>query len=208
MRGFKYLAAAAAMAGLLAGPSAAGASAATSPSASPRAAAVHLVGGATSVTTAAGLAGVLLNHGIVPLAAWPGSQSVLSASAGPAVRFTFPVTGGRVTLSPLGGQIDHDGGILFLNLRSGKSLEVGRFTIDLAHADLTGIVNGHPKARVPLFRLDLSHATLTAGRHAVTARGISLTLTAVAARALDAALGTGVFSAGLNVGTASTLLRF
>jgi hypothetical protein len=37
---------------------------------------------------------------------------------------------------------------------------MGRFVIDLTHADLTGIVNGNPKARVPLFGLDLSHARL------------------------------------------------
>jgi len=145
---------------------------------------------------------------IVPLATWPGTQSVLSAKSGPAVRFAFPVTGGRVTLSPLGGKVRHAGGILFLNVTNGKTIEVSRFTIDLSHADLTGIVNGNPQARVPLFRLDLSHARLAAGKHIVTAGGIGLTLTAAAARALNAALGTKLFSAGLKLGTASTLLRF
>ena len=116
------------------------------------------------------------------------------------MRFTFPVTGGRVTLSPLGGTIDHRGGILFLNVKNGKKIEVSRFTIDLTHADLTGIVNGNPQARVPLFRLDLSHARLAAGKHIVTARGIGLTLTAAAAKALNAALGTKLFSAGLKLG--------
>ena len=124
------------------------------------------------------------------------------------MRFTFPVTGGRVTLSPLGGTIDHRGGILFLNLKNGNKIKVSSFTIDLTHADLTGIVNGNPKARVPLFRLDLSHARLAAGKHIVTAGGIGLTLTAAAAKALNAALGTKLFSAGLKLGTASTLLRF
>jgi hypothetical protein len=61
---------------------------------------------------------------------------------------------------------------------------------------------------VPLFRLDLSHARLAAGKHIVTASGIGLTLTATAAKALNAALGTKLFSAGLKLGTASTLLRF
>jgi hypothetical protein len=169
---------------------------------------VHLRSGATAVTTAPGIAAALLTHGIVPLATWPGSQSVQSPASGPAVRFTFPVTGGRVTLSPLGGTIDHRGGILFLNAKNGKKIKVSRFIIDLAHADLTGIVNGNPRARVPLFRLDLSHARLAAGKHIVTARGIGLTLTSAAAKALNAALGTKLFSAGLKLGTASTLLRF
>jgi hypothetical protein len=208
MRRFRYLAAAVAITGLLAG-SATAASAATSQPARPQAAAaVHLKSGTTAVTTAPGIAAALLTNGIVPFATWPGSQSVLAGKSGPAVRFAFPVTGGRVSLSPLGGQVYHRGGILFVNAKNGKQVEVSRFTIDLGHADLTGIVNGNPKARVPLFRLDLSHARLAAGKHIVTARGIGLTLTAAAAKALDAALGTKLFSAGLNLGTAGTLLRF
>ena len=207
MRGFRYLAAVTVIAGLAAG-SAATAAAATSQPARPHAAAVRLTGGATTVTTAPGVASTLLAKGIVPLATSPGSQSVLSQRGGPAVRFTFPVTRGRVTLSPRGGQIDHSGGILFLNAANGKEIQVSQFTIDLTHADLTGIVNGNPAARVPLFNLGLSHAKLAAGKHTVTASGIGVTLTATAAKALNAALGTTLFSAGLNLGSAGTLLRF
>jgi len=205
MRGFKYLAAVTAIAGL-AGCAATAASGATSHTAQ-AAAAVHLRGGSTAVTTAPGIAPALLKNGIVPRAIAPGRESALSLNSGPAVRFTFPVTGGKVTLKPLGGTIDHRGGILFTNKKNGKKIEVSRFTIDLAHADLTGIVNGNPKARVPLFRLDLSHAKLTAGRHVATAKGIGVKLTSAAAKALNAALGTKLFSAGLKLGTASTLLR-
>jgi hypothetical protein len=209
MRGFRYLAAATAVTGLLAGSGVTAASAATAqPTGTQAAAAVHLRGGATAVTTAPGIAPALLKNGIVPLATWPGSQSLRFPKSGPAVRFAFPVTGGRVTLNPLGGTIHHRGGISFFNVKNGKKIEVSRFTIDLTHADLTGIVNGNPKARVPLFRLDLSHAKLAAGKHIVTARGIGLKLTSAAAKALNAALGTKLFSAGLKLGTAKTLLRF
>jgi hypothetical protein len=209
MRGLRYLAAATAVTSLLAGSAATAASAATAqPRGTRAAAAVHLRGGTTAVTTAPGIAAALLKNGIVPLATPPGGQSVQIRKTGPAVRFTFPVTGGRVTLNPLGGNIQHRGGILFLNLKNGKSIQVSRFTINLTRADLTGIVNGNPKARVPLFRLDLSHAKLTAGKHIVTARGIGLKLTSAAAKALNAALGTRLFSAGLKLGTAKTLLRF
>lgn len=103
--------------------------------------------------------------------------------------------------------IRHVGGILFVNLTTGRTIQVSRFTINLVRAGLTGIVNGHPKARVPLFRLDLMHAKLTAGKHVITASGIGLKLTSVAAKTLNAALGTKLFSAGLNLGTARTLLR-
>ena len=209
MRGLRYLAAATAVTGLLAGSGVTAASAATAqPTGAQAAAAVHLRGGATAVTTAPGIAPALLKNGIVPLATWPGSQSLRFPESGPAVRFAFPVTGGRVTLNPLGGKIRHRGGILFFNVKNGKKIEVSRFTVNLTHADLTGIVNGNPKARVPLFRLDLSHAKLAAGKHIVTARGIGLKLTSVAAKALNAALGTRLFSAGLKLGTAKTLLRF
>jgi len=200
MRGFRHLAAATAAAGLLVG-SATAASAASAP------AGVHLRGGTTTVTTAPGVAAALLENGIVPHATWPARESVVCRSGGPAVRFTFPVTGGIVTLNPLGGKIYHRGGILFINKNNGKKIKVSRFTIDLAHADLTGIVNGNPRARVRLFRLDLSRAKLAAGHHAVAARDISLKLTSAAARALNAALGTRLFSAGLDLGTAKTKLR-
>jgi len=209
MRGLRYLAAAAAITGLLTGSAVTAASAATSQGAAAwGVAGVHLRGGTTAVTTAPGVASALLQNGIVPRAIWPGSERVLSGRNGPAVRFAFPVTGGLVTLSPLGGNIYHGGGILFRNARNGKTIEVSQFTIDLTHGDLTGIVNGNPAARVPLFRLGLSHAKLTVGRHLVKARGIALTLTSVAAKALDAALGTKLFSAGLELGTARTVLRF
>jgi hypothetical protein len=133
---------------------------------------------------------------------------VLCGKDGPAVRFAFPVTGGLVSLSPLGGTIYHSGGIVFRNTKNGKTIEVSRFTIDLTHGDLTGIVNGNPAARVPLFRLGLSHAKLAVAGHLVKARGIVLTLTSVAAKALNAALGTRLFSPGLELGTARTVLRF
>ena len=67
-----------------------------------------------------------------------------------------PGDGGPGDPSPLGGTIDHRGGILFINLKNGKKIEVSRFTIDLTHADLTGIVNGNPKARVPLSPLTVA----------------------------------------------------
>jgi hypothetical protein len=208
MKLIRHLAVVAAIAGL-AGCAVPPASAAMSQGAGAQvAAAVHLRGGATTVTTAPGIAPALLKNGIVPHAIAPGTESVIFPKSSPAVRFTFPVTGGSVTLSPRGGNIDHAGGILFINKHNGSKIKVSQFTIDLSHADLTGIVNGNPKARVQLFSLDLSHAKLTVGKHTITARGIGLKLTSVAATALNSALGTKLFSAGLSLGTAGTRLRF
>jgi hypothetical protein len=203
MRVIRHLAAAAASAGLLLAPAAGVASAATAHPAAP-AAAVRLTGGMTTVTTGPGIAQALLGHGIVPIATAPGSESL----HGTAVALSFPVTGGQVSLKPLGGCIDHQGGILFLNLTNGKAIQVSTFVISLTHADLTGIVNGNPKMRVPVFTLSLAHAQLHVGPHTVTATGIGLSLTRTAASALDAALGTTLFTPGLAVGTAATMLRF
>ncbi len=207
MRKLAYLAAATAVTGLLAGSAGTAASAATARPTAIRAAGAQVRGGATAVTTAPGIAPALLKNGIVPLATWPGTQTVRASRGGPVAEFTFPVTGGRVTASPLGGKVNHTGGILFVNVKNGRSITVSRFTINLTHADLTGIVNGNPKARVPLFRLDLSHARLSGGKNTITASGIVLKLTSVAAKALNASLGSKLFTAGLKLGTARTLLR-
>jgi hypothetical protein len=205
MRAFRRLAALTAVtasAGLLLASTGGIASAAAKPAAS-----VRLTSGHTWVTTGPGIATALIKHGIIPLAAAPGAQW-LTLSPGVDAHFAFPVTGGKVSLSPLGGRVYHRGGIVFLNARTGKQIEVSNFTISLSHGDLTGIVNGNPKVRVPIFWLNLSHAVLKAGKHAVWARGIGLTLTKVAAGALNASLGTKLFAGGLKLGTAATLLRF
>ncbi len=69
-------------------------------------------------------------------------------------------------------------------------------------------MNGDPKAGVAIFRLGLAHAKLAAGAHSVRATGIVLRLTKTAAGALNASLGTLLFSGGLEFGTAATTLRF
>ncbi|MGO9216739.1 MAG: hypothetical protein ACLP5E_03035 [Streptosporangiaceae bacterium] len=203
MRVFRRLAVIAASAGLLLGPAAGIASAGARPAAS-----VHLTGGSTKVTTANGIAVALFKNGIVPVATLPGREVVKYGGGQVGVKFTFPVTGGKVSLSPLGGSISHSGGILFIDLKTGKQISVSDFVISLTHGNLTGIVNGNPKERVALFNLSLAHATLKAGKHSVQARGIVVTLTKTAASALDATLGTSLFTPGLNLGTAATVLRF
>ena len=81
MRGLRYLAAAAAITGLLTGSAVTTASAATSQGAAARAAAgVHLRGGTTAVTTAPGVVAALLRHGIVPRAILPTSPPGLAVA--------------------------------------------------------------------------------------------------------------------------------
>jgi hypothetical protein len=184
------------------------ASAATTPVPSAHnAAEVALRGGETSVTTGTGIAKALLANDVVPIAIGPGAGSLKPDLSAPAVQLTFPVTGGKVSLSPLAGNIDHRGGIFFYDTKTGHDIAVSDFIISLKHADLTGIVNGNSKARVVLFRLNLAHAKLRVHGSWVTASHIGVSLTRVAASALDATLGTKLFTAGLAVGTAVTKIK-
>lgn len=207
MRVLKRVAAMAMVAGLFAGP-VAGAASASAATQSPRASQVWLTGGDTSVTTAPGIAAALLGHGIVPIATLPGTEGAQIGANGIAVRFTFPVTGGWLNPAKLRGTIWHKGGILFLDPATGKQIEVSDFVISVHQGVLTAEVNGNPEVRVPLLRLSLAHAIIHAGWHYVRIRGIILTLTGPAASALDATFGTTLFKPGLELGTASTLLRF
>ena len=206
MRMFKRLAVAAAVAGVVLGGAAGTASAATAGSHHPSPV-VRLSGGQTSLTTAPGIAAALLGHGIVPLATLPATEGV-STSGGVAVKFAFPVTGGSVNLKKLTGAVDHSGGILFTDPATGKEIAVSDFVIDLKAAQLTAVVNGNPKERVPLLSLSLAHAKITAGKHVVCVTGITARLTKTAAGALDATFGTTLFTAGLELGTASTSVDF
>lgn len=162
-------------------------------------------GGRTTVTTAPGIATTLLRNGIVPLVTRPGRPG-LAYNGGLAVTAAFPVTGGSASLDPLGGQILHQGGIKFVNLRTWKSLEVGDFTIDLNTGQLTGRVN-RGSTRVAVFDLDLSRASIAVEGSTVKITGVGLKLTAGAAGALNASLGTSLFAGGLTFGTARSTIE-
>lgn len=165
-----------------------------------------LAGGTTTVTTGPGIARTLIGNGIVPIATPPGRQSFGYGRGGLTVSFSFPVTGGAVDLGTLAGSIQHRGGIVFYNLRNGKKLKISNFVIDTAAGTLTARVND-TSTRVPVFDLDLSAATVSAAGSTVRVGNIDVRLTAVAAGALNSALGTHVFSGGLDLGTARTRLR-
>jgi len=208
MRMFKRVAGLVLLASLFVGPVAGTAAASAATRTPDWGSQVQLTGGDTSLTTAPGIAAALLGHGIVPLATLPGTQGAQIGSSGVSVRFTFPVTGGWLNLATLHGTIYHQGGILFLDPATGAQILVSNFVISVHRGVLTAEVNGNPKVRVPLLQLSLAHATIRAGRHYVKVSGIIATLTGTAASALNATFSTTLFTAGLELGTASTLLRF
>jgi hypothetical protein len=206
MRAFNRVAAVSMAAALFFGVG--GAAAASAATTAPQRNQVSLTGGDTSVTTAPGIAAALLSHGIVPLAVLPGTAGASLSAGNVAVTFTFPVTGGWVNLATLHGTIYHSGGILFIDPATGKQIEASDFVISVHQGVLTAEVNGNPSARVPLLDLNLAHATVHAGRGNVQIAGIVLTLTKTAASALDSTFGTTLFTAGLELGTASTTLTY
>lgn len=167
---------------------------------------VHLFAGATTVQTAPGLVAALSGAGVGVAAIPPGSLYVYSGAGGPVGSFRFPVTGGTLSLSPLGGTIDHRGGIRFTNQATGASLEVGDFEIVLsATPEITGEVNGNPAVRVPVFDLNLTSAhVVPLWGFGLYASDIGVTLDPVAAGALNQTLGTTLFAGGLTIGSAST----
>ncbi|GII81905.1 hypothetical protein Sru01_68870 [Sphaerisporangium rufum] len=167
---------------------------------------VPVHGGSTTVITAPGIAKTLVENDIFASTGKPGSTAFV-AGRGLSLRFTFPVTGGRASLDPLGGKVTHRGSIVFVNFKDNKKIRVGDFTIDLSKKRLTGIVNGDPRKRVPLFNLDLSAAKIFAKGHSVRATKVGLKLTGTAAKALNSALGTSIFQQDLLLGSANSHLR-
>jgi hypothetical protein len=204
MRVFKRVAVVALLTGLVAAPVAGAASASAATKAPASSSQVWLKGGETSVTTAPGIAAALIGHGITPSAVKPATAWVVKG--GSAVQFNFPVTGGWVNLSTLHGTIYHSGGILF-SAKHAK-IKVSNFVISVHMGLLSAEVNGSPKARVNLLNVSLAHASIHKGWHWVQINGIVLTLTSTAASALDATFHTSLFKAGLELGTASTTLRY
>lgn len=162
--------------------------------------------GATTVTTAPGIAATLLKAGIVPL---PVGRTGLGVSLrnGLQVSYTFPITANTADLANGTGNIRHAGGIWFVSGHA--NLEVGRFDIDLAAGKIYATQVNFAPARVALLDLDLSALQVKSGPHGRTVlSGITVKLDPEAARALNATFGLALPTDGsLVFGTARVLLR-
>ena len=126
---------------------------------------------------------------------------------------TFPVTGGAVDLATARGEIAHSGGLTLS--AGGTEVRLQGFTIDTTSAPvLTGlvVVDGGLLGRVPLFDLQLpSGITLPlepseGGK--LRLKGVGVTLTSVAAGALNQIFGVTAFTPGFNIGTANVKVVF
>ena len=146
--------------------------------------AAPITGGTTEVTltSAPVLAG--LGVSVSPL----GTASISSGATGAAPVASFPITGGSSDSS--GALIEHNGSGLALSA-GGTVVDARNFLIDTANAvvDSDVSVNGASAGNLGLFSIG---------------PGLTLTLTAGAASALDAAFGTEALSSSTVIGTAAT----
>jgi hypothetical protein len=210
MRALLRIAAITTAAGLLLAPAATMASASTAAPhpAATHAARVHLTSGETSLTTVSGLAETLLESGIAIFATTPGTESLLGLTTDPQIKFSFPVTGGRVNPARLTGTIRHRGGILFVNTSmSDEAIKLSRFRISLTSKRLSAIVST-AGMRVTVAKLNFSNARVSVGLSHVKVRKIGVHLTTAGADALDTALGTMEFTGGMKIAEMRTLVRF
>jgi hypothetical protein len=162
--------------------------------------------GATTVTTAPGIATTLLKADIVPL---PVAQTGVGISLrnGLQVSYTFPITASTADLATGTGNIRHAGGIWFVSRHA--NLEVGRFDIDLAAGKVFATEVNFAPGRVALLDLDLSALHVGSGPGGSTVlSGITVKLDPEAAGALNATFGLALPTDGsLVFGTAKVLLR-
>jgi hypothetical protein len=172
---------------------------------SAQAATLNLAGGYTQLTTDPGTTKALVANRIVPLPVYPSWVTPTWTSQGLALRYRFYITGGSIDSATLAGQINHSGGLKFVNYRNGKSLKATNFVIDTTKSQLWGTVGG---GSVPLLDLDLSGYTVTAGSVYTVIAPVPAKLTPEAAGALNATLGTTIFTPGLSFGTAKVSARF
>jgi hypothetical protein len=149
--------------------------------------------GETKLVPSAAALSALSTAGVTPSAVGP---ATLGAGG-----FSFPVTGGRLSLDPFGGKIRHSGGIRLT--KHSTSADLTDFVIGIdGTPDLTAQT---PAGRASIATLDLSSAKLKVepGKRSIGATGIKVKLTAAAAGLLNGAFGTS-FAAGDLLGTAST----
>lgn len=160
-------------------------------------AAVPLSGGKTSVTLKKAVVNALTGAGV--------SLAPISPAKAKGTTVSFPVTGGSFDAGSGKVLVRHSGGLrasagsVKVPLRSFVFAgTVGKSII------LTGKAGG---TRLPLFSLDTKNAKVKTAGFGLRVTGIGVSLTGQAAAALNGAFGVHLFSGGLALGTAKTVLQ-
>ena len=174
-----------------------------SPAPSPLALPV-IAAGATEVAVDPGFLGRLEALGLVPGASGPAAYTPASAV------WSFPVTGGDLTLGQDGGAsglVRHGGA---LTLASGTAtVALTDLVLDAGRSVLTGTLALNGSAQpppVPVLAADLAAAAVEQGPGTAVLRGVALRLTAEGAELLNQAPPGDGFTPGETVGVATITL--
>ncbi|MFE6049675.1 hypothetical protein ACFQ6N_02860 [Kitasatospora sp. NPDC056446] len=173
---------------VLAVTAAGGAAVADAPAATPAA------GQAVITTDVNFLTNAALN-GIVIIPLQPASPAYDQATG---LTLNLPVSGGAANIPAFYGDVQFGGGLLFLNLTTGKSVTFKQFDFSVTNGYFTAVPNG---STTPVPLLD------PAGDNVISRSGLTQNLTsssfqvdAAGAQYLDTKLGTGYFTAGQQIG--------
>ncbi|MEU3571464.1 hypothetical protein AB0E96_24010 [Kitasatospora sp. NPDC036755] len=158
----------------------------------------------TATTPAAGQAVITTDVDFLTNAALNGIVVIPLQPANPAydqtagLTVTLPVTGGAANIPSFYGDVQFGGGLLFLNLKTGKSVTFKQLDFSVDNGYFTAVPNG---STTPVPLLDPS------GDNVITRSGLTQNLTsssfevdAAGAQYLDTKLGTGYFTAGQKIG--------
>ena len=157
-----------------------------------------LSGGKTWLKIDKGTASALSDAGV--------KVEAVGAAQGPTAKrpyFSFPIVGGRVDKDPLGGKIEHSGGLSFS--ADSEKVVVKRFVIELDRGVLTAKVAGTGQ-RIALLRLGAPEG-VKVGSGRIVLRGVDAKLTSQAAKALNEAFDTDLFAGGLLIGEATVIAK-
>ncbi|MFF8770049.1 hypothetical protein [Kitasatospora sp. NPDC015120] len=114
---------------------------------------------------------------------------------------SFPVTGGSANLPAYYGDVQLGGGLLFINLRTGKSAVFKDLSFSVTTWQITGIPQG---GTTPVALLDPAGDTTVSGNAAASSLQASdLQVDEEGAKYLDTKLNTTFFTAGQSVGSLS-----
>jgi len=156
---------------------------------------VPIRGGATTLSLDAAVAGVLTAADIAVSPIDPATAS----EAG----IAFPITRGVLNDGSGAGRLEHSGGLRIA--KGGASVSLTDFIVTTGrHPALTAKVGD---ARVRIIDLDADQARVSPSTFGVRITGVEAELTRVAARALNEALDTRVFTRGLELGMVSVDAR-
>ncbi len=168
---------------------------------------VTVAGGSATTVTAPGVVGKLALAGIVPVVLKPGTMNIGGSLTNLTATVKFPLTGGSVDFSAFNGQVQAGGSMIFISLFGFRSVRLTDLRVEIV-SGVTDLTAATPRrARIPLFALSLSGATLGGDATHIIIGNLTTTITPQGAQYLDSALRTRVFKANMLFGTSTSTFQ-